>query len=83
MVDAIIHQFTQYYGSDWVATVATVFWLIYIGDKKRSSFIYAVIASFSWMIFGWLNNSVASVCANILFILLNIRGYYKWAPEKT
>mgnify|MGYP006452550133 CR=1 FL=1 len=82
-MDSVVHQLTQYYGSDWVAMVTTVIWLIYIGDKKRFSFIFAIIASLSWMVFGWLNHSVASVVANILFVILNIRAYIKWAPDKT
>ena len=81
MIDDIMHQLVQYYGSDWIATIATFIWLYLIGNKQRSSFIFAVIASMSWLVFGWLNHSFASVFANIVFIILNIRGYMKWAPK--
>ena len=81
MIDVFVHQLTQYYGTDWLAMVSTFMYLYLIGNKQRSAFIYAFFASLCWLIFGWLNQSFASVFANIIFIILNIRGYIKWAPQ--
>ena len=81
MIDPIIEQFTQYYASDWIAITATFIWLWQAGNKQRSAFLFAIVASLGWLVFGWLNFSVASVGANSIFIILNIRGYYKWAPN--
>ena len=74
-------QLFQYYATDWVATISTFVYLWLIGNKKRSGFFFAVIASISWLIFGWLNNSYASIFANFVFIILNIRGYIKWSKN--
>ena len=78
MIDLISTQIFQYYGSDWIATISTFAWIYLIGNKKRSGFIFAIIGSISWLIFGWLNHSFPSVIANSVFILLNIRGFLKW-----
>jgi len=77
----LFDQLTQYYATDWIATFTSFAWLWLIGNKKRYAFFFAVIASISWLIFGWLNNSYASIFANFIFIILNIRGYIKWAPK--
>ena len=80
-MEVISQQISQYYGSDWLAMIATFMYLYLIGNRKRVAFVYAFFASVCWLIFGWLNHSFASVFANIIFIILNIRGYIKWAPQ--
>ena len=76
--ETLIQQITQYYGFDWIATVSSLIWIFMIGDKKRVSFVFAIIASMAWLGFAIVTNSYASMVANTLFIGLNIRAYIKW-----
>ena len=69
---------SQYYYSDWIGFVMTVLWIYYAGEKKRIGFIFAIIGSIAWMIFGYLTQSIASMVANATFIALNIQAYRKW-----
>ena len=83
MIDEIRYHLVLHYGTDWIAMISSFIWLYLIGNKHRIGFVFAVIASMSWLCFGWLNHSYASVFANLIFIFLNIRGYIKWAEKNS
>ena len=68
----------KYYGIDWTAMVMTCCFLYYVGEEKRSGFVFGILASISWLTFGILAESIANVIANVIFITLNVRGYVKW-----
>ena len=77
----MIESLTKYYGVDWAAMVSTFLWIYYTSEKKSICFIFAIIASIMWWLFGYLTESIASMIANAIFILLNIRGYLKWEKK--
>lgn len=68
----------KYYGIDWTAMVMTFCFLYYVGEEKRSGFVFGILASIAWLTFGILAESIANVIANLIFITLNVRGYVKW-----
>ena len=42
-MDIISQQISQYYGSDWLAMIATFMYLYLIGNRKRVAFVYAFL----------------------------------------
>lgn len=73
----------KYYGVDWGAMVSTFFMIYYLGNKKAQGFIFGVITSILWIIFNCMVQSVPGVFANVVFIVLNVRSYWKWNSEHT
>ena len=71
----------KYYGIDWTAMIMTFCFLYYVGEEKRSGFVFGILASISWLIFGILAESIANILANLIFITLNVRGYVKWKSK--
>ena len=71
----------KYYGIDWTAMVMTCCFLYYVGEEKRSGFVFGILASIAWLAFGILAESIANVIANLIFITLNARGYLKWKKK--
>ena len=71
----------KYHGIDWIAIIMTFLTLYYLGEKRRSGFIFGIVASISWLIFGVLVDSIANIVANIIFIVLNLRGYLNWKEQ--
>jgi len=68
----------KYHGIDWIAIIMTFLTLYYLGEKRRFGFVFGILASISWLIFGILVDSIANIVANIIFIALNLRGYLNW-----
>ena len=71
----------KYHGVDWIAMVLTFLTLYYLGEKRRSGFVFGILASISWLIFGVLVHSIANIVANVIFIALNLRGYLNWKKQ--
>lgn len=81
--DAVIRGITTpmwtYYGLDWIAMGLT-FWSIYwIGERRRMGFVLGMIGNGFWFVFGYFAASPATLVANVVIFLLNLRGYLKWA----
>ena len=71
----------KYHGIDWVAIIMTFLTLYYLGEKRRFGFVFGIVASISWLIFGILVDSIANIVANVIFIALNLRGYLNWKEQ--
>ena len=67
-----------YLGVEWLAMVMTFLSLHCLGAKRRSGFIFGMLANVSWFAFGVMAQSLANPVANIVFFSLNARGYVKW-----
>jgi len=68
----------KYHGIDWIAIIMTFLTLYYLGEKRRFGFVFGILASIAWLIFGILVDSIANIVANVIFIALNLRGYLNW-----
>lgn len=73
----------KYYGVDWGAMISTFFMLYYLGNKKSQGFLFGILTSILWIIFNFMAESIPGVFANIVFIVLNLRSYWKWNKEHT
>ena len=71
----------KYHGIDWIAMIMTFLALYYLGEKRRFGFIFGILASISWLTFGVLVDSIANILANVIFIVLNLRGYLNWKEQ--
>jgi hypothetical protein len=67
---------------DWVGTAFTLSGLWLIGSKKRTGFLVSIIGCIFGTVFG-LEHSILSIAVvNIIFILLNIRGWSRWSGKR-
>ena len=69
---------TNYYGIDILAMILTFTGLYLIGNKKKQGFIVASIGNITWVILGIFAQSIGLIFANIVIVILYIRGYMKW-----
>lgn len=68
----------QYYGIDWLATGCGLLGVYLLGNKNKIGFALFMIASASWVTFGFLTHSVAVVIGSSIFFLMHLRGLVRW-----
>ncbi len=71
----------QYFGIDWIATVAGLTGVYLIGSKNKYGFLIMMIASLSWLTVGFMINSLALILGSAVFFSLHVRGWIKWKRE--
>jgi nicotinamide riboside transporter PnuC len=52
--------------------------LYLIGRRNRVGFLSFIAANVCWVSIGWLTMSLAIMVGNIIFLILNVRGYRNW-----
>jgi nicotinamide riboside transporter PnuC len=77
-MQTLFENLGKFYYVDWLAMITNFLSLYYLGDKKWYGFAIGACAALLWAIFSFMAGSLASVIANIIFIILNIRGLVKW-----
>ena len=73
----------KYYGIDWIALVLNATAIYLLGKKRKSGFTLGVVANMTWIVFGILANSMATVVACSIFVVLNVKGWWNWTTEQT
>jgi nicotinamide riboside transporter PnuC len=73
----------RYYGLDWAGMVFAFVSLYYIGKQRKRGFLIGIGGNIAWLGFAILAESLANLLANIIYIALNCRGFWKWKHEKT
>jgi hypothetical protein len=68
----------NYYGLDWIAMLLTFGSIYWIGERRRMGFVLGMIGNMFWFAFGIFADSPATLVANLIIFLLNLRGYLKW-----
>ena len=71
----------QYYGIDWLATIAGLTGVYLIGSKNRFGFLVMMVASTSWLTVGVLIASLPLVLGSIVFFCLHLRGWINWRRQ--
>ena len=71
----------QYYGIDWLATVAGLTGVYLLGSRKRYGFLVMMVASTSWFTVGVFINSLPLMLGSVVFFALHLRGWFKWSRE--
>ena len=68
-----------YYGTDWISSALAVTGTYLLGNKSRKGFVFNVLACFFAVGFSVLAKSVPLAAVNATMLVLNLRGYLKWA----
>jgi hypothetical protein len=73
----------QFYGIDWLATVAGLSGVYLLGSKNRFGFLAMMASSMSWFAVGILIGSWALSIGSIVFFSLHVRGWIRWQSRLT
>lgn len=69
----------QYNGLDWLTMALSLLALWLLSNKNRFGFAAFMLANVIWILLGvWLIQSVGIVVGNVVFLIMNIRGYLRW-----
>ena len=71
----------DFYGIDWLATIAGLTGVYLIGSKNRYGFLVMMLASLSWMTVGFLIGSLALILGSTVFFGLHVRGWINWRRD--
>jgi hypothetical protein len=72
---------TGYYCIDWIALVLNAAAIYLLGKKRKAGWPLGVGANIAWIAFGLLAHSAATVVACIIFVGLNLKGWWSWRAE--
>ena len=73
----------NYYGLDWLGTLAGLASIYYLGRQRKVGFVLRIIASLFWVAFGVVAGTVAGVIANLAVIVLSLKGLKEWTRAET
>lgn len=68
-----------YYLLDWSAMAFSLVAVWLLGNKSRWGFPFFVLANLLWIVVGVLAGSYAIVVGNLTFLVMNTRGFFRWA----
>ena len=71
----------RYFGIDWIAMIFTFFAIYLLGNKSRYGFAVMIAGNACWITVGFMTSSLAMAIANAGFLLMNARGWHRWAPD--
>ena len=69
----------KHYGLDWLAMMFTFFAIYTLGNKNRKGFFIMMLGNASWIIVAIRVDSLAMALANLVFFILNGRGFLRWS----
>ncbi len=72
----------QYYGIDWFATACGLTAVALLGNKNKFGFLVFMMASLSWITFGFYVGSYAIVTGSSIFFIMHLRGFLKWRRDE-
>jgi len=52
-----------------------------LGNKSRGGFITMMGGNTCWVLLGVLTGSLGLIAANIVFLIMNLRGFVKWGKN--
>ncbi len=69
----------HYYGVDWIAMFMSLASIYLLGNKNRWGFLVFAMANAIWIFLGltWMH-SLGIAIGNIIFMLINLRGFWRW-----
>jgi hypothetical protein len=46
-----------------------------------TGFVIFIVASIAWMIDGWLEDKASLIIQNVILLLINVIGVWRWLPK--
>jgi hypothetical protein len=72
----------RYHGTDWAGFALTLASLHLLGNRRKSGFLLGCAASLAWAGFSIQAESLPTLTANGVFLLMNLRGYLRWTAAE-
>jgi len=72
----------QHYGLDWLAMGLTFFAIYALGNKQRYGFCVMIAGNACWITLGFKFESLGMILANVVFLLMNLRGFARWGRSE-
>ena len=70
---------SHFYGLDWAASVAQLVSMEMLARKRRSGWVWKIIATLLWLGFNLVVGSFPAAAMSAVYIAMNVRGYLKWS----
>lgn len=71
--------FLKYYALDWLAMALSLVAVVLLGNKNKFGFLSFTLANLVWIILGFfLIHSIGIALGNMVFLTMNIRGFFSW-----
>jgi hypothetical protein len=78
-----MEDLVRYYLIDWLAMALSLMGVYMLGKKLKNGFIIFAISNVIWAWLGFtLMGSYGVAIGNLVFAIINIRGYYRWVKEE-
>lgn len=74
-------DFWKYYGMDTLAMALSLLAVYLLGNKNKWGFIYFIASNSLWLWVGFMMDSFGIIAGNLVFLVLNTRGYLRWVRE--
>jgi len=77
-----MEDITRYYLIDWFAMALSLIGVYLLGNKKKIGFVIFAISNLLWTLLGFtLMGSTGVAVGNIIFFIINTRGFIKWQHQ--
>jgi hypothetical protein len=80
-MQTVLDSLTQYYGLDWAAILLSFFSLNALKNKQVIGFVYGALGCMCALILSILIGSIPMIVANIIFVVMQCRGYLAWKKD--
>lgn len=71
-----------YYGLDWLWYGASILAIYLLGNKNRLGFLSMIVSDLTGLAMAYLTHSSATLIGSLIYLVLNIRGWYAWRAIK-
>ncbi|GAB5465846.1 MAG: nicotinamide mononucleotide transporter [Candidatus Kapaibacteriales bacterium] len=79
-----MEDLTRYFLIDWLAMLLSLLGVYIIGNKRKSGFLVFALSNVIWALLGFtLMGSYGVAIGNLIFVVINIRGYLSWNKKET
>jgi len=72
----------RYWYLDWLGMGLGFLAMWQLGHHDRRGFIAFIASNLIWVGIGFWVSSLAMIAGNALFVVVNVRGYFKWAKQE-
>lgn len=78
-----MNELLVHYGVDWLAIGMSLYSVYMLGNKNRWGFILFAASNVLWIFLGltWMS-SIGMAVGNFAFMIINIRGFFRWHQEQ-